>query len=266
MAGRPIWYELMTPDPGAVAPFYRATLGWDIPAEGHAMPNGAEYREIGRAGGGSAGGVLTLTPAMTGGGALPGWMVYFHVDDVDAAVEKAEGMGASVQMPPMSMDGVGRMAMIADPQGAPFYLMDPTPPADNPDAESDVFKPKAAGHCWWNELETSDEPAATAFYTALFGWNADHAMPMGDKGVYRFVELEGKAIGAINPAMEEYMKLGWLPYFGVADIDAAFAAASATGGTISFDVHEVPGGDYIFAATDPAGAPVGFTGPKGASQ
>ena len=83
MAGAPIWYELMTPDPGAVASFYRGTLGWEIPAAGHDMPNGSQYREIRRADGGHAGGVLTLTPQMAGGGSRPGWMVYFEVDDVD---------------------------------------------------------------------------------------------------------------------------------------------------------------------------------------
>jgi predicted enzyme related to lactoylglutathione lyase len=127
-----------------------------------------------------------------------------------------------------------------------------------------VFKAKAPGHCWWNELETSDEPGATAFYTALFGWKAEQAMPMGDKGDYRFVESGGAQIGAINPWLADYMTVGWLPYFGVADIDAAKAAAEASGGTVTHDVHEVPGGDFIFTATDPAGAPVGFVGPKGA--
>src|SRR5690606_18806375 len=122
MAGRPIWYELMTPEPGAVAPFYRAVLGWEIPAEGHEMPNGSQYREIRRSHGGFAGGVLTLTPQMAGGGARPGWMTYFHVDDVDAAVAKATELGAAVHMPATTMDGVGRMAMIADPHGAALYL------------------------------------------------------------------------------------------------------------------------------------------------
>src|SRR6187401_509501 len=56
VAGRPIWYELMTPEPGAVAPFYRAVTGWEIPAAGHPMPNGSEYREIQREDGGFAGG------------------------------------------------------------------------------------------------------------------------------------------------------------------------------------------------------------------
>ena len=262
--GRPIWYELMTPDPAAVAPFYSATLGWDIPAEGHDMPNGSQYREIGRADGGFAGGVLTLTEGMRQGGARPGWMTYFHVGDVDAAVAKASSMGASVHMPPATMDGVGRMAMIADPQGAPFYLMAPTPPPDKPDAQSDVFEPRSPGHAWWNELQTPDEPASTAFYRALFGWSADNAMPMGDKGDYRFIERDGVGLGAINPWMAEGMPVSWLPYFGVADIEAAKAAAQSSGGTITHDVHEVPGGDFIFTATDPAGAPVAFVGPKGA--
>ena len=60
--GRPIWYELMTPDPAAVAPFYKATLGWDI-APGTATASGHPYAMIGRADGGMAGGVLTLTAA-----------------------------------------------------------------------------------------------------------------------------------------------------------------------------------------------------------
>jgi predicted enzyme related to lactoylglutathione lyase len=41
MTGMPIWYELMTPDPAGVAAFYRAVGGWDIPAQGNAMPNGS---------------------------------------------------------------------------------------------------------------------------------------------------------------------------------------------------------------------------------
>jgi predicted enzyme related to lactoylglutathione lyase len=262
--GAPIWYELMTPDPGAVARFYRAVVGWEIPAEGMSNPNGSEYRMIARPDGGNAGGVLTLTPMMTEGGAKPGWLPYFYVDDVDAATDKARSLGGKVWMAPSTMAGVGRMAMLGDPQGAAFYLMKPTPPSDKPDAQSDVFKAKAPGHCWWNELETTDEPGATAFYTALFGWKAEQAMPMGDKGDYRFVESGGAQIGAINPWMADHMTVGWLPYFGVADIDAAKAAAEASGGIVTHDVHEVPGGDFIFTATDPAGAPVGFVGPKGA--
>lgn len=261
--GQPIWYELMTPDPAAVAPFYQATLGWEIPTEGHPMPNGSEYREIVRADGGNAGGVLTLTPQMAGGGARPGWMTYFHVDDVDSAVAKATGMGASVHMPAMTMDGVGRMAMIADPQGAPLYVIDPTPPPDNPDAQSDVFDPNKPGHCRWNELNTPDAAGAWRFYESLFGWSKGIAMPMGEFGDYEFVEMGDLTIGAVNPAMPEGAQPHWLPIFGVADIETARAAVEANGGTITQDLQEIPGGEFALNANDPAGAPLGFVGPKG---
>ena len=92
------------------------------------------------------------TEAMLGGGARPGWLGYLDVADVDAAVSAMVADGASVHMPPTNMPGVGRLAMVADPTGAPFYLMKPTPPPDRPDAVSDVFSVDRPHHVRWNEL------------------------------------------------------------------------------------------------------------------
>ena len=262
MAGRPIWYELMTPDPGHVAPFYNATLDWTIQGIGTETASGHPYWMIGRSDGGFAGGCILLTPEMQMSGGKAAWIPYFHVKDVEGTAETAKALGAKVWMGPMQTPQ-GTMAMLGDPQGAAFYLMNPIPPEGQPDAQSDVFEPNTPGHCWWNELETSDEPGATAFYTALFGWKADQTMPMGDRGDYRFIEQDGP-LGAINPYMADYMRVGWVPYFGVADVQAAFDAAKANGGTIHQEIHEVPGGDQIFVASDPAGALVGLVGKKGA--
>jgi predicted enzyme related to lactoylglutathione lyase len=262
MAGGPIWFELMTPDPAAVIPFYRAVGGWEIQQDGNMMPNGTEYRMILRPDGGNLGGVLKLSERMQEGGAKPGWMAYFHVGDVDAAVAKAQALGATVHMPPTTM-GAGTMAMLADPQGAPFYIMRPTPPPDMPDAKSDVFDVKKAGHCRWMQLNTTDEPAANAFYSALFGWNTDNVMPMGEYGNYRFIESEGVPIGALNPMISEGQQPEWLLYLGVGDIEQARDAALASGGSITRDIHEVPGGDWIFMGADPSGAAIAFVGSKG---
>ena len=49
-----IWYELMTDDPAGAKAFYDAVVGWTIQAQGNAMPNGSEYRMIGRSDGGHA--------------------------------------------------------------------------------------------------------------------------------------------------------------------------------------------------------------------
>src|SRR5688500_6319118 len=153
MTGQPIWYELMTPDPSAGAPFYRALFGWDTQGQSAKTPTGHPYWIIGRAEGGHAGGVLLLSADMQVAGGRPGWLTYFEVDDVEATVAKAAALGAQVWMPPMKID-VGTMAMLGDPQGASFYVMDPIPPAGQPDAQSDVFEPNTPGHAWWNELQT----------------------------------------------------------------------------------------------------------------
>ena len=132
-----IWYELMTPDPAGSKRFYDAVVaGWTIEAQ----PSGdMDYRMITRGAGGNSGGVLRLTEEMQGHGARPCWLGYLGVPDVDAAVARIEKDGGRTLMPGHDIRGVGRIAMVTDPDGAPFYLMTPTAPAGRPDAESDVF-------------------------------------------------------------------------------------------------------------------------------
>jgi predicted enzyme related to lactoylglutathione lyase len=263
MTGMPIWYELMTPDIDAVRDFYRAVIGWEIPASGSPVGTGAmDYRAIQRADGGMAGGALQMSQDMLDHGARPGWLAYFHVEDVPATVARLEALGGKTHMPPRTID-VGTMAMVSDPQGAPFYVMDPIPPADNPDARSDVWDRAKAGHCRWNELATTDAPAAKAFYTELLGWKSERSMPMGERGDYLFLECEGNEIGAINPWIGENQPPMWLFYLGVDSIARALDAAKANGGSVINGPHEVPGGDHVFVATDPAGAMIAFVGPKG---
>jgi predicted enzyme related to lactoylglutathione lyase len=263
MTGMPIWYELMTPDIEAVREFYRTVGGWNIPDSGSPVGTGAmDYRAIQRADGGMAGGVLQMSQDMIDHGARPGWLPYFHVADVAATVARVEALGGKVHMPPRTID-VGTMAMVADPQGAPFYVMDPIPPASQPDAKSDVWDREKPGHCRWNELATTDAPAARAFYTELLGWTSERSMPMGERGDYLFLECEGNEIGAINPWIGENQPPMWLLYLGVDSIARALEAAKANGGSVINGPHEVPGGDHVFVATDPAGAMIAFVGPKG---
>ena len=125
-----IWYELMTDDADGAKRFYDDVVGWTVGAEASGDSD-MDYRMIARGDGGFAGGMLVLTDAMKSGGARPGWLGYVHVPDVDAAVRAFTDAGGSSFMPPVDMDGVGRMAMVADPQGAPIYVMTPVPPADD---------------------------------------------------------------------------------------------------------------------------------------
>jgi predicted enzyme related to lactoylglutathione lyase len=155
------------------------------------------------------------------------------------------------------------MAMIADPQGAPFYVMTPTPPPGQPDAKSDVFDAKKPGHCRWMQLDTGDAEEANVFYKELFDWRTENVMPMGPAGDYRFIAFEGTQIGAFNPMLPAGESPHWLLFLGVNDIHAAREAMLAHGGTISQDIHQVPGDDLIIVGRDPAGAKIGFVAPKG---
>lgn len=114
------WNELTTPDPSAVAPFYADVFGWT--ASTVPMPGG-EYTIFNVDGGndqGVAGAMAAPMPNMP-----TYWGMYFNVDDCDAAVAKAQELGAKVMMEPTTMEGVGRMAAVADPQGAVFSVMTP---------------------------------------------------------------------------------------------------------------------------------------------
>jgi predicted enzyme related to lactoylglutathione lyase len=262
MVGRPVWYELMAPDVRTVAPFYSALLSWDIANAGTKMPNGAEYHMIGRPDDKSAGGVLVLTAEMQRGGARPGWLPYFEVENVDAAVANAARLDGHTTLPPQDIPDAGRIAMLADPKGAPFYLIKPTPPRDRTDTVSDVFDAKKTGHCRWNELLTTNAPAAKAFYRGLLGWRIEDKMPLPDDGEYLFVDCGNERIGAISPRLTPASMPCWLPYFGVENVERSVAIVQTNGGKIVQELTPIPHDEFSFVATDPGGALVGFCGPK----
>ena len=88
-------------------------------------------------------------------------------------------------MPPWDHPGVGRIAMVTDPQGAPFYVMNPLPPEGKPDAVSDVFSVDQPQHVRWNELTTSDPDARDRLLQAPFRLDQEGDMRMGEMGEYQ---------------------------------------------------------------------------------
>ena len=114
--GTPIWNELITADVASATRFYGDVLGvsWEeMPMEG-----GPAYTCLvvdGRQVGGA------MPPPMEG--IPPHWNVYFNVVDTDATIAQATGLGGSVVAPAFDVPGVGRMAVLADPQGGMFNLM-----------------------------------------------------------------------------------------------------------------------------------------------
>ncbi|WGL52655.1 VOC family protein [Nocardioides sp. BP30] len=123
--GTPIWNELVSPDIDTATGFYAELLGvtWeDTPMAEDSML--ASYRTLqveGRAVGGA------LPPPMEG--LPPHWNVYFNVADVEQSIATALSLGGSSVVPAFDVPDVGRMAMLADPQGGSFWLMGASPAA-----------------------------------------------------------------------------------------------------------------------------------------
>ena len=248
-----IWYELLTGDPDAAATFYSDVIGWTGKSAG--MP-GVDYR-IFSAGSTGIAGYMKLPAEAARMGARPGWLGYIGVDDVDAAVSSIVAAGGKVHMPAMDMDGVGRMAMVADPQDVPFYVM-----RRASDGASSSFDPMTPGHCSWNELSTTDQAGALAFYTGQFGWQKGDVMPIGAMGGYQFINHGGRMIGAVMTNPPGGRRPGWKFAFSVTDIDSAAAKIAGGGGTVEHGPTEVPGGDWIVMAIDPQGVPFIVSGPR----
>ena len=247
--GSPCWYELCTRDLAAAQSFYGPILGWS-------------FQDAGMEG-------FTYILATSGGDMVAGlmdpgqdmpefWLTYFAVDHCDDAVARAKTLGAQVHRAPEDIPGTGRFAILADPQGAVFGLLQPLP-----GQQGNAFDQSKTGHANWHELNSADAVAGFDFYAALLGWSASTAMDMGEMGTYQLFAHQGADIGGMMRVTDAAIPSQWVPYFGVPGVDAAKAAITAAGGSIAFGPSQVPGDAWIVIAQDPRGAFFAVVGPQG---
>jgi predicted enzyme related to lactoylglutathione lyase len=114
------WNELATRDTQKPKDFYGAVFGWKA--------SGGDYTEW-RLDGRLVAGMVEMGDRFPPE-ALPQWVTYFAVEDVDLAARRAEGLGGSVTVPPFDVPEVGRVATLGDPNGALFSVVAPTQPVE----------------------------------------------------------------------------------------------------------------------------------------
>jgi uncharacterized protein len=114
--------DLSTPDQEGASRFYEKLFGWRVGKEDenpahnyYHLFNNEEF----------IGGILP--PAFSNPETPPCWQIYLQVADCDAAATKAKNLGGNLYMPPMKVEDIGRMAVMADPQGAAFAIFEPAP-------------------------------------------------------------------------------------------------------------------------------------------
>lgn len=252
--GKFVWYELLTSDTDAAEAFYKTVLGWT--AQDFGLPE-LKYTIV-SAGGVGIGGIMVVPEEAKKHGVPPGWFGYVHVDDVDAGAEDVKDAGGAVHRDPSDIPGVGRFAVVADPQGAVFNLFKSEGAApDRPTAE-----PGTPGHVGWHELHATDHTSVFEFYADLFDWTKGEAHDMGPMGVYQLFATSEVPDGGMFTREEGMPGPFWLYYFNVDALDPAVERVMGAGGHVMNGPHQVPGGSWIAQCTDPQGAVFALVGPR----
>lgn len=196
------------------------------------------------------GGLMMLPFEARQAGAPPNWIFYGAVPDTDATVRRATAaLGAEVVAGVNEVPTVGRFAVLKDPQGAVFAILQPAGEVPGHDGEP------GQGEFSWHELATTDPSAAWDFYRAIFGWEKTDAIDMGPQGLYQMYGRAGRPLGGIyrKPA-EMPGPSNWMCYVRVASADATAETVERLGGKVLNGPMEVPGGDRIAQCLDPQGA------------
>jgi predicted enzyme related to lactoylglutathione lyase len=257
--GVPCWIDTTQPDPDAAVSFYGDLFGWEF--EDIMPPGSTDKYYVARLPGGDVAAVASQPE-----GAPPAavWNSYVWVEDADETAAKVRAAGGSVLVEPNDAGDWGRMAVFADPAGAPFCVWQ----AKEHRGAAVVNKP---GSLNFNDLNTRDLDGAQAFYGSVFGWEV---LDVGGSPMWAlpgygdFLELrspglrEGMAqmgaperfedvVASVHPASD--VDAHWGVTFGVDDADAIAARAAELGGRVVVAPFDAPW-VRMTIITDPQGA------------
>lgn len=212
------WADLTTTDQRAAKQFYGGLFGWQ--AEDFPVGDDMVY-SIQRIDGKDVAAISVQPQQQRDMGVPPTWNSYVSVESADDTAARAAELGASVHAPPFDVMDVGRMAVIADPQGAFFEIWEPR-------ATIGAQLVNVPGALAWNELASSDIDGSVSFYAGLFGWETRPFENSPQR--YEVILNRGNGNGGIRPPSAGEPNY-WLVYFATEDIDAGLARAEELGGT-----------------------------------
>jgi hypothetical protein len=237
------WVDLATTDIGAAKAFYGPMLGWTTTDMGGP---GSPYEMIHR-GGNDVGGIYLLPESQRARGMPPHWIPYVCVADAAETMARVRAHGGEALVEPCPVGDAGVTGVLRDPQGAQLALWQPV---NHPGAGA-LHEP---GTMTWNELGTSDVPAALPFYAAVFGWGS-RPMPMPDMTYHMLTLGEEQAGGAYQlEGPLAGIPPHWMTYFAVTDCDASAEQARSLGAEVHVEPTDIPEVGRFAMIRDPQGA------------
>ena len=213
MPGKFVWFEHVSRDSKKAQAFYGEVLGWRVLPWGD---SGYDMIATGDAMDFMIGGYDSLRD----GSQRAHWLSYVSVEDVDTAARAVAAQGGSILEAPHDLPEVGRMARIADPQGAVLSLFRNNA-GDPPDFLAS--EPPPQGCFFWNELHTTSVSGALSFYEKVVGFT-HQTMDMGPAGTYHVLSRDGVDRAGVSDHTPGGF-VHWLPYVAVDDPNATVTLA-----------------------------------------
>lgn len=244
--GKIVWHDLITDTPQESQRFYEELFGWEFEKIGPRFGAiaSANYTLI-RHDGELIGGMIDEN-RLASNEEISQWVVLMSTDDIDAAIANLKSAGGTVFTPPTDLADRGRIAVVADPQGALFALLE-TRDGDPADAE-----PSINGFLW-NEVWAADVVTATAFYRDLVGLEPNEE-PVQAQQAYRYLsDGDTPRFGVLPKPAEDVTPL-WATYVRVEDPDAIVSRVEALGGRVLLATQDRPLGGKVALIADPSGA------------
>ncbi|MFC1680840.1 VOC family protein [Pseudomonadota bacterium] len=212
LPGKVVWHDLLTPNPAGAQEFYGELLGWTFEDVGSGYT-------LARHDGRLVAGIAKVDKPEENGH----WITHLSVQDMDAVLAHTRTSGGEVILEPFDMQGRGRVALLRDPQGAAFGVIQSST-GDPEDRE------RAVSEWLWDEVWTRDVPSTISFYKGVARFDAAETQVFDV--TYTYLKSEGKPrFGFIEKPGDE-IDPTWISYVLVDDVAAAVAKVDSLGGAV----------------------------------
>ena len=223
--GRFVWYDLITDDIDAASAFYGDLFGWEF----EDVPEHPGEFQLIRHNGVAIGGMVYHARDHADS-AETQWIGSLSVTNVDSAVAVVRAQGGTVYAGPKDVPLRGRVAVVADPQGAVLALV------RTPDGDPAERQP-AIDDWLWQELWTTEDSTSLLFYRDMAGF--DHETLELPAGAYHVLKYQGRAYAGLAQLPWDSVPPVWLPYVRVEDPQAIADRVEELGGRVILSPDQI---------------------------
>ncbi|WP_287242074.1 VOC family protein [Pseudoalteromonas sp.] len=231
--GHVVWHDLITPNLAQSQAFYASVFGWQFQAVNDSYTLASLDGKL-------IAGMAELDNKQN----ASHWLSLISSKNIAGVSEKTIKAGGKVLVSSTEIKGRGTIAVLEDPQGAVFSLINTV----NGDPET-----HQTDNGWiWQEVWSDNPEQSKAFYQSLGNYSAQNK-PLSN-GNYSYLALNGTpAIGFVKKPDAEIGNT-WVNYIKVADVDATLLKVTAAGGIVLMAPNDKVRSGSVAIIRDPAGA------------